>query len=123
MDEHGPWVASVIYVFDDDLNIYWISLPNARHSQAIAKNEKAAGAILASHETGKERGLQIEGTATVLTGSSLEREQALEKKRGMALPSQPGETLKEGQQWYKLAPTRIELIDNELFRYERKRFL
>lgn len=123
MDEEGPWVASVTYVFDKDLNIYWVSFPNTRHSQALQKNQKAAGTIVVNQAVGKERALQIEGTAILLDDSSLERERLLAEKRGVAVPSEAGEILKDGRQWYKLTPTRIELIHSELFGYKRKRFL
>jgi uncharacterized protein YhbP (UPF0306 family) len=123
VDDDGSWVASVVYVFDEKLNLYWVFQPSTRHSAAITKNPKVAGNIVADFHTDKERALQVEGTAEVLSGTSIEREQELQKKRGMAMPSQAGEILEGGYQWYKFIPTRIELIYNELFGYDRKRFL
>ena len=123
-DNEGPWVASVVYVFDDQLSLYWISQPSSRHSQAIAASGKVAGTIVAEHATDKERALQLAGTAVALPEeASLAREQALQKKRGMPIPAQAGDILKDGYQWYKLTPDRIELIQNELFGYERQCFL
>lgn len=40
-----PWVASVYFVADDDLNIYWLSEKHRRHSREIANNSKTAIAI------------------------------------------------------------------------------
>lgn len=122
-DANGSWVASLVYVFDDQLNLYWVSVPTSQHSQAIDKNPQVACTILADYTTDKERALQIAGTAIALPEASLEREQALQKKRSMAIPTKAGEMLTNGYQWYKLTPTRIELIHNELFGYERKRLL
>ena len=42
-DDGGLWVADVVYTFDDDLNIYWMSYPTVRHSKAIEDNNQAAG--------------------------------------------------------------------------------
>jgi nitroimidazol reductase NimA-like FMN-containing flavoprotein (pyridoxamine 5'-phosphate oxidase superfamily) len=39
-DENGPWVADVRYISDDDFNIYWMSDPKFRHSEAIEKIHK-----------------------------------------------------------------------------------
>ena len=40
-----PWVCSVYFVVDEQLNIYWLSWPERRHSQELAKNPKAAVTI------------------------------------------------------------------------------
>src|SRR3989344_3875554 len=45
LDDGGLWVADVIYIYDDNLNIYWMSYPNVRHSKAIEKNGQVAGSI------------------------------------------------------------------------------
>jgi len=62
-----PWVCEVHFVYDDDLNLYWCSLPERRHSQEIAANPNVAGNIVEQHGQGeKPRGLYFEGTAEVL---------------------------------------------------------
>jgi len=122
-DQNGPWVAGVIYIADDDFNLYWISLPSARHSQAIAKNPLVACSIVAEQAPDKERALQIQGHASLLSESSLERELELRKKQGKALPTQEGEILKNGHKWFKLVPTKLELIHNKQFGWERKKVL
>lgn len=59
-----PWVCSVWFGFDVDLNIYWFSSTKRRHSKEVMKNPKVGGAIVYPH-TPKDppRGLQFEGTA------------------------------------------------------------
>lgn len=54
VDEKGVWVADLIYIPDENFNLYWISMPNARHSQAIERNNKVACTITASYTTNKE---------------------------------------------------------------------
>lgn len=68
-----PWICSVYFVFDKDLNLYWISKPDRRHSKEIRENEKVAGAIVLQHTPGeKVRGLQFEGVAQELKGFDAE---------------------------------------------------
>lgn len=40
-----PWVCSVYFVADEDLNLYWLSWPERRHSQEIKDNPRSAIAI------------------------------------------------------------------------------
>ncbi len=40
-----PWIANVFFVVDAQLNFYWLSYPNRRHSRELAINPKAAIAI------------------------------------------------------------------------------
>ena len=119
-DENGAWVADVIYVSDDNFGLYWISMPNARHSRAIEWNNKVACTITASSTTNKERALQIEGTAERINGPLFEYEKKLEAKRGLPLPKVAGEILNKGHVWYALKPKKLELIHSELFGYERQ---
>lgn len=66
-----PWVCSVWYGFDQDLNIYWFSSITRRHSQELKINNQVAGAIVLPHQpTDSPRGLQFEGTATELIEAS-----------------------------------------------------
>jgi hypothetical protein len=120
VDENGVWVSPVIYINDGNFNLYWVSIPGSRHSQAIEKNNKVACSVIASWETKKERALQIEGVAERVDKMPLGFEQKLEKKRGLDVPLVVGETLKGGQIWYVLRPIKIELIHSEPFGYERK---
>jgi len=40
--EGMPWVCTVYFVVDEDLNLYWLSWPTRRHSVELASNPKAA---------------------------------------------------------------------------------
>jgi hypothetical protein len=67
VDDGGVWVADLIYVSDDDLNIYWMSSPQYRRSLAIDKNCRVAGTITISQTPGsKDLGVQLCGVATKL---------------------------------------------------------
>ncbi|MDO8593798.1 MAG: pyridoxamine 5'-phosphate oxidase family protein [bacterium] len=119
-DKGGVWVADLIYVSDEDLNLYWISMPNARHSRAIEQNNKVACTITANSTTNKERALQIEGIVERINGPLFECEKKLEAKRGLPLPKAAGEILNKGHFWYVLKPKKLELIHSESFGYERQ---
>ena len=53
-DESGVWVCDVIYVHDDAMNVYWVSDPEVRHSQAIHKNGQVAATITVSNNPGED---------------------------------------------------------------------
>ncbi|MDP2665822.1 MAG: pyridoxamine 5'-phosphate oxidase family protein [bacterium] len=120
VDENGVWVADLIYVSDTNFNLYWISMPNARHSLAVEQNNKVACTITASYMTNKERALQIQGIAKKIHGPLFEYEKKLEMKRGLPIPQAAGEILEKGHMWYVLKPTKIELLHSEPFEYERQ---
>lgn len=70
-----PWTCTVYFAFDDLLHLYWLSKPNARHSQELQTNNKVAGTIVLPHTYGDAvRGLQFQGNAHEITDKqSLER--------------------------------------------------
>lgn len=64
-----PWVCNVHFYADGDLNIYWRSTVERRHSQEIASNPKVAAVIKVHENTPEEDyiiGLSVEGTAELL---------------------------------------------------------
>jgi len=66
-----PWVCTVYYVADDDLNLYWISVPGRRHSQEIATHLQVAAAIPIAFTPGeKVVGMQVEGDAEPVADSA-----------------------------------------------------
>lgn len=59
-----PWCATVYFAHDNAHNLYWISMPDARHSQEIVRNSQIAGTITLAINPGEPvRGLQFIGTA------------------------------------------------------------
>ena len=63
--EGRPWAATVFFAYDNDLNLYFFSVKEARHSRDIARNKYVAGAISSEHKRGLaepfHKGLQFEG--------------------------------------------------------------
>jgi len=60
-----PWCATVHFVADNSLNIYWCSSPQTRHSQEIRDDGRAAIAIAVKVEH-PVIGVQMEGEATLV---------------------------------------------------------
>ena len=61
-----PWQCTVHYFSDKDLNFYWISTKERRHSQDIEQNSSVSGYVLIHENTAQEKyiiGLSFEGTA------------------------------------------------------------
>ncbi len=120
-DEQGVWVADVIFVCDDDLNVYWMSTVDRRHSVAIESNPNVAAAITATMQPGEpDRGVQMSGVAEMT--DSVPREVILRyfHKRNKPEPAEDF-VVSEEHQWYVLRPTRIELIDQARFGYDRQK--
>ena len=86
-----PWNCTLYFASDDDLNIYWISTTETRHSKEITKNPKVAVAIPVRFEDLTVVGLQLEGDARLV-------EDADEIKRGVKLYS---DKFNRGEEWYK----------------------
>ncbi len=110
-----PWVASVWFAADSDLNIYWFSATNRRHSQEVGKNNKVAAAIVVPHTpTDPPRGLQLQGVAEIVTrpadvaGATLLFTTRIFSKRQitdfMALKDKP-------HRFYRIRPTQFVLFD------------
>ncbi len=73
---HQPWVCTVHYYSDENMNLYWISTPARRHSQEIAKNQKVAVAIKIHEDTPSEKyiiGISAVGHATRMSKEEAEK--------------------------------------------------
>ena len=63
-----PWVCEVHFTYDKELNLYFRSKPDRRHSIEIELNPNVAGNIVTQHQVGeKPRGVYFEGLAERLT--------------------------------------------------------
>jgi uncharacterized protein YhbP (UPF0306 family) len=119
-DENGPWVSDVIFVFDEDFNIYWMSYPATRHSKAIVTNNKAAASITAVGGIGiKGLGVQMEGVAEKIAGARYDLTQKLFEKKNQPVPPEDEDVL-DGDSWYVLKPSQILLIDEANFGFKRQ---
>jgi uncharacterized protein len=68
VDAQGqPMAASLFFVSDAALNVYWVSGAHSRHSVNVAANPRAALAVHGSYWSWMEiAGVQMEGTVAVV---------------------------------------------------------
>lgn len=121
-----PWCASVGYALDEEWNLYWISLPQARHSQELVANPKIAGAI-ADEKLYVEgpRGLQFEGIAELVPDEEVEANLSLYCKRlnrDMSLIKDI-QTGKNPHKLYRIKPSRFVLFDRVNFPHNERQVL
>ncbi|MDE1868813.1 MAG: pyridoxamine 5'-phosphate oxidase family protein [Candidatus Micrarchaeota archaeon] len=72
--DNRPWVANVWFGHDNDLNLYFISRNDRRHSIEIKKNPNVAGSIVKPPFEGlgqRVRGITFEGTAEEVPNNKL----------------------------------------------------
>lgn len=110
------------YVFDNDLNLYFLSGEKTLHCRQIIKNEKVAVAIVDSHQqySDKLKGLQLWGVAKQV--SETEKIKYILKSLSRILNNKDDELSYEKaikgvvkNKIYKITPKRIKLFSEELF--------
>lgn len=120
IDDKGVWVADLIYVYDNNLNIYWMSDPDVRHSQAILNNGNVAGTITISSQGEDNLGIQFSGKAEKVKESRHDLAVKHYSKRKKPIPKETDDVL-QGDSWYVLIPKKIELINEKLFGFEKQK--
>lgn len=122
-DAESIWVADVIYVHDDDLNVYWMSNTRRRHSQAIdgGHPDVAATITVTQGPQNPDLGLQMSGTAARVENPSPELlKQWFRKKQKPEMLAGLAKLVLDEHEWYKLTPDCIELIHQPEFGYDRQ---
>jgi len=122
IDDGGVWVSDVIYIHDDDLNIYWMSDSGVRHSKAMQQNNKIAGTITVSGVREDNLGIQFDGVAEKLDGNHHDLAIKHYQKRNKPTPLESDDVL-DGDSWYVLKPKNIELICESLFGFDKKKLV
>src|SRR5262245_46850717 len=103
-DENGPWASIVHFAADADMNIYWMSDPEALSTQASVKNNKAAGTITLSMKKGeKNLGIQLSGVAEKLEGERPDVAKIYFSKKGKPVPEDIADFM-DGDSWYMIKP-------------------
>lgn len=113
VDEAGnPQAAPLFYISDDDLNLYWLSSPNSRHSLNLAANKQVAATIYpAVWEWTAIRGLQIEGEAGIVRDSAHRETITTRYRHKFNLPPDLNAIIEQSI-LYSLRPTWIRWLDN-----------
>lgn len=125
--ENIPWCAVLVFGHDKNLNLYWVSYENARHSVEIEKNKNVAATItMQPTGNGQDKGLQIQGEARKLKEEEiLGAAREYFAKRGtdkMPKTVEDVNKLLEGRSWYTLKPTKMFVLCAPLFNFDRKEY-
>jgi uncharacterized protein YhbP (UPF0306 family) len=114
-----PWASSVMFAYDDNLNLYFISDPNTRKIKNIFTNPKVAVAINeAKNKPGYTIGIQIEGKAIILDKKVNKFELEIFKKRHNWADKYLG-----GHDLFMIKPSKIIYLDDEKFGPQGKKEL
>jgi uncharacterized protein YhbP (UPF0306 family) len=119
-DDGGVWVSDVVYMFDDELRIYWISSPEVRHSRAIAEGAPVAGTITLSGPGEKNMGIQFSGTAIKIEGPRWDLAKVYYQKLNKPEPREDDNILR-GRSWYQLIPHVIDLTYEPLYGFGKQK--
>lgn len=112
--DNRPWICEVHFVFDDDLNLYWLSKESRRHSQEIARNPHVAGNIVEQHDLSvKPRGVSFEGTAEIVPVDSVQHPvyQLFVDRIGLGPQILADATDTDGHRFYKVTVSDWYLFD------------
>jgi uncharacterized protein YhbP (UPF0306 family) len=113
-----PWIATLYYTFDKNLNIYFLSDPETLHAKQIIQNPKVSVSIANSSQNinKPKRGLQISGIAEQISDIAKIRHAFNIWKSDLGVVN-PKLTYKAiTGKMFKITPKRIKLFDQELFK-------
>lgn len=117
--DNKPWACTIHYYNDDNLNLYWISTLERRHSQDIAANPNVAATVMVHENNADEPyviGITIEGTAELLDEPDdkivLDYISKLNQTPSLMDDIRAG---RNPHRFYKLTPKSIVLFDNKNF--------
>ncbi|MEZ4752760.1 MAG: pyridoxamine 5'-phosphate oxidase family protein [Bdellovibrionota bacterium] len=106
-----PWCCNVYFTFDNDLNIFFISMPTRKHSEDIRSNAKVALCFCKEHHKPfnmPNRGIQASGVCTEIP----HKHEDFEKLSKFYLNRHPNsEQFMDSHYVYKIVPDKIVLFD------------
>jgi len=127
--DNVPWAATVMYAYDNDLNIYFLSKISTRKVQNVLANSKVAATINeVTGGIGKVRGIQLEGECQMVGRFEGARIYALFLKKYFWLkdyiPSAKQMFSKAiSDRLFKITPKKIYYLDDERFGPEGREVL
>ncbi len=114
-----PWISEVHFVYDKELNFYFLSKASRRHSKEIDNNPSVACNIVKQHTADERpRGIYFEGTAQIMDDINadspvykLYQERfAVREKLLWEVMNEP-----EGHKFYKIKPASFVIFDTVNF--------
>ena len=124
-DEKSVWSATVFYVSDENLNLFFLSSAKSRHIQHIQKNPHVSATIYKDQKDWEKiKGIQMSGMVIELEGT--ERKLAIDMylKKYQFLDRAINNPLNDDEEkigsrfasipFFKLKPSFIRIIDNQV---------
>ena len=109
-----PETAPIFYVSDDRLNLYWLSATHARHSINLAVNSRVSAAVYpAVWQWIEINGVQVEGTASLISDERVREQILLLYLRKFQLPAEFDVAI-AASGLYVLRPSWIRWVDNSV---------
>ncbi|WP_432800177.1 pyridoxamine 5'-phosphate oxidase family protein [Poriferisphaera sp. WC338] len=115
--DNQPLACNIMFVPDDNLNLYWISGTQSAHSLAIDHNPHVALSIYAHVDSAlQNHGLQLQGTASLITDQGKYKTilDIYAKKFAMPLARPLIKQAMKTQPFYQFKPTWLRWIDNRV---------
>lgn len=103
--DNKPWVCEVHFAYDDDLNLYFRSKPERRHSKDIDINQYVAGNIVQQFALEDSVvGVYFEGVAQKLTDVDVTHEgyKAMNKRNIAGVDTIEEAKTSDGHQFYRI---------------------
>lgn len=120
----GAWVAPVVFAYDRDFNLYFVSGPKTRHMKNISRNGKVSIAIYSTQQkiTGPKIGVQLEGYAEWVKGPvNILKGYNLYFKRNVKWSGATLKYFRGNKVLAKVTTTRLFYFNNGLFGEERQK--
>lgn len=110
-----PWICTVHFYTDDDLNFYWVSRSDRLHSEQIAQNPRVAVTVLIHENTPAEDyviAVSLTGTAEIVEDidDAVRSSYIAKHNKPDALLPNPDDP-KNLQRFYKIKPTKFVIFD------------
>ena len=110
-EDNVPWASTVMFAYDSDFNIYFISVPNSRKTKNLKANPRVSVAINEYvPRAGYTIGLQIEGKAFMLNKEKDKKELEIFRQR-----FDWADDFLHDHELYKIVPEKIYYLDDEKF--------
>jgi uncharacterized protein YhbP (UPF0306 family) len=118
--DNQPWLCTVHNICDEELNLYWVSDLNRRHSKEVLKNPKVCAYVLVHEDEPNERyiiGISIIGLAKVVEeklDKSLINKYCKKLNKDKQMANDAANQIGTNR-FYKLVPKEIVLFDTKNF--------
>ncbi|MFN8456943.1 MAG: pyridoxamine 5'-phosphate oxidase family protein [Anaerolineae bacterium] len=113
-EDGHPQAAALFFAEMEDLSLIFISEQRVHHSQNVTRDSRVAATIYADGQEWQSiRGIQLEGTCTLLAGEAATEARAVYlAKYPFIAENKLLLAMLERVSFYKIVPTWIRLIDN-----------